>query len=132
MNLKKVVTLAALLVACVSLSAQTLVSGQISVGSGTQNWQTGQEYLPTTAAPATGGSVYLYSGRFATGATGATITIYDSGTSCNGSPCAIMNAVSIPANTYYSVDFRGYQSVGPIYWSASVANTVSGSINGRF
>lgn len=63
----------------------------------------------------------------------ATVTITDIGSDCNGSPCYITpGALTIPANTIYTVVLNGEPAVGGISWSASAANAIVGWIGGGY
>jgi len=58
-----------------------------------------------------------------------TVTISDRSTSCNSGACQIWPAISIAANTVYTVDLYGTFMQSGISWSASAANSVIGVVN---
>lgn len=60
---------------------------------------------PRTSAQ--GNDCYITGAVFATGGSSATITLNGNGTACAGGTCSLMNAVTIQANTTYSVAFFG-------------------------
>lgn len=60
-----------------------------------------------------------------------TVTLKDRSTNCGGAACEFWPAVSIAANTVYSYDLGSVRAVSGVQWSASAANAVVGSIQGR-
>jgi hypothetical protein len=61
-----------------------------------------------------------------------TVTIVDGSTNCNGGACSLVPAVSIAANTSYSINKNGEPANGGLKWSASSANAIHASVRGRY
>ena len=109
----------------------------------TYQWQTtnaqgipSKVMVPTSATTVIASSSYVkvdqINLRNITGSA-VTVTIADISSNCNGSPCSLTpGALTIAANTLYTISLRGEPASFGVQWSAGTANAVVGWIGGRY
>lgn len=95
----------------------------------------GTTTIPVTPTVATGLSIYIdYMYIVNKSASTVTITMTDQSTNCNGgtTACTILPAVTIAANTIYTINTLGVYAQGGIVWQASAANAIDAWVSGRY
>lgn len=65
-------------------------------------------------------------------ASSVTVSITDGSKNCNGGPCTLFPPATIQSNQVYTIPLNGTPANGGIVWSASAANSIHGSIRGRY
>lgn len=66
-------------------------------------------------------------------ASAVTVTIKDQSTNCSGAAaCTLAPAVSVAANSVYSMPMLGMYAQGGLLWSASAANSIDVWVAGRY
>lgn len=86
-------------------------------------------YIPNTATVVTSHDALIYRLTLSNVTAGAvTVTISDRSANCNSAACQIWSAVSIAANTVYTVEFGGIFMESGFTWTASAANSVIGRV----
>jgi hypothetical protein len=117
-----------MLLGCYAAIAQSTYPGSFST-----NWYVGPRAVPDSSTAVISQTTYLISMVLAnTTASAVSVTVVDQSTNCNSGACQIFPAVSIAANTVYVIDLKGIPAVGGVKWSASSANAIHGSIQGKY
>lgn len=97
------------------------------------SWFYGMTVLPASPAVIYTGTTLLTKALLAnTTANPVTVTITDNSTEASGSPCQIVPAISIAANSVQIVDLGGVVANGGVQWSASSGSAVHGYLKGGY
>jgi hypothetical protein len=120
--------IAALLLGATFLANATTETSTSVQSSFQYHLQVGPKLVPVSAADVVVGDVYLQEISLANNSgSPVTVTITDK----QGSPLAIIPAVSIAANTVYEMSFGLRYCPGGITWSASSGTVVTGYVRWR-
>ena len=127
-KLTGILALVALMLSCLPMCAQSIfpfnssssawaIAGTVIPGSSTLVYSQTTQVDSMVVANTSGSSI--------------SITLTDNSANCNSGVCQILPAVSIAANTTYTIALYGIVATGGVRWSATGTNAAHGWIRGR-